>query len=258
MTIGRWGFLAAMTIMAAGCGGTAAPPGGGEGAPLFDRTFVSAADDPGRQLAGGTRVRLTFRSGTVSAEAGCNHLSGTLAVEGDRLVVSDLGGTMMACSPELMAQDTWLTEFLRDGPRWTLDAATLVLTTADARLRLVDLRSAEPDRALTGPRWSVESLLDGATAASVPAGTAAHLTFAAGRVTGSTGCAALDAEATAGATTITFSGLPARAPECPPRLRALDAAVRAVLLGEVPYRITGDRLTLTHPGGKGLQLRAGA
>ena len=43
---------------------------------------------------------------------------------------------------------------------------------------------------------------------------------------------------------------------CPPGIMRLEAAVLGVVEGEVTFEIDADRLTLTHPSGKGLQLRA--
>ncbi|MBB4765781.1 META domain-containing protein [Amorphoplanes digitatis] len=257
MTIRWWHVLtvvAVLSITGCGQGGAAAPPPGA--AEIWGRTFVSAPDEGSKRLVEGTRLRLGFEPGTVTAEAGCNHLSGRAAVDGDRLVVSDVGGTMMACSAELMDQDTWLTDFLQQRPRWQLDGDTLVLSAGTTRLRLVDIRSAEPDRPLTGPRWSVQSLIDGDAAASVPAGADAHLTFRDGRVTGSTGCTDVDGAASIGDGSITFSRLTSRGKACPPELEALERTVLGLLNGKLAYRITGDRLTLTRADGDGLDLRA--
>jgi heat shock protein HslJ len=260
MTIKWWHFLTVATVMSiAGCGqsGAAAPPPSAAG--IWGRTFVSApasVSEKSRRLVDGTRLRLGFESGTVTAEAGCNHRTGRVAVDGDRLVVSDVGGTMMACSTELMDQDAWLTAFLQERPRWRLDGDTLVLSAGTTLLRLIDIRSAEPDRPLVGPRWSVQSLIDGETAASVPAGADARLTFGDGRVTGSTGCTDFDGAASVGDGSITFSRLTTRARACPPKLEALDRTILDLLHGRLSYAVTGDRLTLTRADGTGLDLRA--
>ncbi len=43
---------------------------------------------------------------------------------------------------------------------------------------------------------------------------------------------------------------------CAPGIMRLEAAVLDVADGEVTFAIDADRLTLTHPSGKGLQLHA--
>ena len=42
--------------------------------------------------------------------------------------------TMMACTDDLMTQDTFLAEFLTSGPTITLDGRTLTLAGADATI----------------------------------------------------------------------------------------------------------------------------
>ena len=92
----------------------------------------------GATLVDGTQVVLTFDgTGRVSAIAGCNTLSGSYAVEDEQLVVGEeLAMTRMACSPELMDQDTWLAELLTSNPTIVVDGDTLTLTADDVTLEL--------------------------------------------------------------------------------------------------------------------------
>jgi heat shock protein HslJ len=104
----------------------------------------------------------------------------------------------------------------------------------------------------------VESLIDHQTVSSVPAGANAYLVFRDGdRVEGSTGCNTFHGTAARRADKIAFSGIVATKMACPAQVDRLDeSAVLAVLDGEVTPHVQGDRLTLTHPGGRGLGLRA--
>ncbi len=92
----------------------------------------------GATLVDGTQVVLTFDgNGRVSAIAGCNTLSGSYTVEDEQLVVGEeLAMTRMACSPELMDQDTWLAELLTSNPTIVVDGDTLTLTADDVTLEL--------------------------------------------------------------------------------------------------------------------------
>ena len=245
-----------ITMTIAGCGSASTA---GEPEPLAGRTFLSVPAAPGEggmRLVEGTRVRLVFEKGTVRAEAGCNHLRGDVATEGDRLVVSDISTTLIGCSPALTDQDTRLSRFLEDGPRWQLDGDTLLLTTHETRLRLVDIRSAEPDRPLEGSRWSLETIRDNGTAGSVPAGANAYLTIGAGRVTGATNCTQFEGPASVSGSTVTFSGLTTRKVPCAAHLEGWDKPILDLLRGAVSVRITGDRLVLTGAGGRALDFRA--
>ncbi|MGA5303763.1 META domain-containing protein [Nucisporomicrobium flavum] len=253
MTIRWWLLLVVTTMAVAGCGSGS----GSDGAAALDgRTFVSVGDEQDFPLVAGTRVRLTFRDGEVAAEAGCNHLAGSVAFDGDRLVVTEVGGTAMGCPPGLADQDDRLIGFLQGRPRWALDGDTLLLSTETARLRLTDLRSAEPDRPLTGVRWSLDTLLENGTAGSVPAGARAYLMIGAGRVTGSTGCTVFEGPASVTAGTVTFPGLSTRKTPCAKGLEGWDDGVLALLRGPLSVRVTGNRLALTRADGRGLQFTA--
>src|SRR5689334_11260610 len=108
---------------------------------LWGRTFLSTTvteKGQDRPLVPDTRLTLTFQDGNVSAHAGCNHMTGGVDVDGERLVVERLAATRMACDAPLMEQDAWLAEFLSDGPTWRLDGDDLVLSTGDTEIRLVD------------------------------------------------------------------------------------------------------------------------
>lgn len=104
---------------------------------LDGRVFASVRVD-GHDLVRATTVRLGFAGSELSADAGCNHLFGTVGVDADALVVSDMGSTEMGCAAELMEQDAWLTEFLTAGPSAELAADTLTLTGGDVVIELVE------------------------------------------------------------------------------------------------------------------------
>lgn len=155
---------------------------GENGGTLDDRTFVSVeVEESGspRPLVEGTQVRLQFGGdGNLTARAGCNTILGTWSLTGDTLEFGGGGMTEMGCPPELHEQDQWLLDLLGAEPTVQLRDDELVLTAGTTVLTLLDREVAEPDRALTGGEWEVESLyLSGDAVSSVPAGAAASLTF---------------------------------------------------------------------------------
>lgn len=111
--------------------------GRADGPPLVGRTFVSTQTH-GQALVPGSTVRITFRDGGLAAKAGCNTLFGSATWTGGVLAAPMLASTMMACSPELMAQDTWLAELLQSEPALALDGHTLTLGDAASGLVLVE------------------------------------------------------------------------------------------------------------------------
>ena len=104
---------------------------------LDGRAFSSVRVD-GHQLVGDTQIRLAFVGDEVRADAGCNHLFGTWAVDGGALTASDMGGTEMGCPDGLNDQDAWLTEFLSAGPDVVLDGDTLTLSKDGVVVELVE------------------------------------------------------------------------------------------------------------------------
>ena len=89
----------------------------------------------------GTTIDVGFRTTPgqgpiVTAEAGCNHLAGTVAVTDGRLVVDSFGGTLMLCDPGPVAQDEWVGGLLQADPTAELQGGRLRLTTSAAVVEL--------------------------------------------------------------------------------------------------------------------------
>ena len=253
-------IVAAILVAACtGAGGAATaapsvdPPGGSANEGLEGRTFLSTAAS-GRALVPGSVVRLSFQDGQIGATGGCNSMGGPYAIDGDRLVVSQLAMTEMACAPDLMDQDQWLAGLL-DGATIALEGDTLTLAKNETRLSLLDREVADPDRPLTGTRWIVDGLVSADAVSSVPVGVVAALTFEAGRVDVEAGCNQGGGSATVTDTTVTFGPIALTKMACEGGAMEVERAVSAVLSGEVLYTIEAGTLTLDG-GAAGLTLRA--
>ena len=247
------------TLLVGACSAGGATPGpseppatGADPGNLAGRTFLSTAID-GRVLAPGSRVRLTFDVGRIGASAGCNSMSGSVAIVNGRLIVGDLATTEMACDPALMAQDSWLAAFL-DGASIALAGDTLTLAKDGVTLTLLDREVADPDRPLLGTRWVVVGIVSGDAVSSVPAGIVAAITLADGRVAVETGCNSGGGPVTVADTTLTFGPLTLTEMACAGDARFVESAVTAVLSGDVRYAIEADTLTLD-AGAGGLVLQ---
>lgn len=252
--IASFGLLLAVT----GCGGggtPAAPADPGLRGHTFVSTTVTENGQP-RALVGQSRVSLNFTDdGRLIAGVGCNTMAGPVRVDGGRIEVSEMGATAMGCEAPLHEQDSWLSEFLSGKPSWRRDGDNLVVSSANTEIVLQDREVAEPDLELRGPTWKVDTLLDGQTAASVPAGAAASLVFDRDTVQVSAGCNTGSGGYRVSGNTITIEPVATTRKACQPDAMRLESAVLAVLSGEVTYSIDADKLTLQHPSGKGLQLR---
>lgn len=259
----RLGLGVCALLLVAGCGQapTAQPGGGGSGEDLVGRTFLSTSATDGGEplgLAGGTRVSLWFADdGRLVANAGCNTLAGPVTLDGGKIeTTGGLSMTEMGCDAPLHAQDEWLAKLLQASPSWRLDGDELVVTGANSELVLLDRSVAEPDQPVEGTRWQLDTIFSAGTASSVPAGADAHLTFAGGRVTGSTGCNTLEGPAAITGSTIKFGQLSMTRKACPDDLATMERAMVAVLQGDVPFEIESDQLTLNPGVGQSLGFRA--
>lgn len=220
---------------------------------LDGRTFLSTGAT-GLSLVPGSRVALTFdtsdgETATLGAQAGCNSLGAPFWIVDGVLQADTFSMTEMACEPELMAQDDALAAFLTSRPTITLDGDRLTLTTASISLTLLDREVADPDRPLLGTTWTIDTVLTGDTASSIPLGATPTVEFDGSQVLVSTGCNQGSAVATVddAAGTITFSELTLTEMACGDDLAAFEAHVQAVLAGTRNFEITAGRLTLVDP-----------
>ena len=228
---------------------------------LAGRQFLSTGvtkDGATFALVAGTRIRLTFDAGRLSANAGCNTISGNYTIDGNRLVFSGVGMTEMGCQPALMAQDSWLAAFLGAGPTFALDGNSLALTSGTTVVTLLDREVAEPDQPLVGPTWSLSTIITGDTASSVPVGISAWLTFAAdGTFAMNDGCNSGGGTYVLDGDTIRFADIVTTKMAC---ARPADQVAQAFLTvigsqGAITFAIDANSLTLT-AGAAGLQFSA--
>ena len=244
--------ILAIAALVAACGGGSATPGP-TAQTLDGRTFLSTKVD-GPALVAGTVIRMTFKDGNVSVNAGCNTFGGQYRIDGDRLVVGPIITTEIGCQPNLAAQDQWIAGLI-GGATIGLDGNTLTLALSGIRVVFLDRVVADPDLPLLGTRWVVDGLINGNAASSVPAGMIASFTFSDGNVDLETGCNSGSATVTVDGSSITLGTLSLTKKGCGQGLAALEQAVTTVARGTVTYAIVADQLTLM-TGGIGLTLRA--
>jgi heat shock protein HslJ len=226
---------------------------------LADREFLSTAILDGGApfaLAPGTRIRLGFEASDLAVSAGCNHIGGTYRIDGGRLVFDGVAMTEMGCDQQRDAQDQWLVKFLTSKPTVQLLGTDLTLDNGQTVVHLADRSVVEPDLNITGPTWTVVTIIDGDTASSVPAGAVATLVFGAdGTLQVNDGCNRGAGHWVAEGNGLRLSDIMLTKMACDPPAGALESAVLAVLnQGSVAAEITADLLTL-QADGRGLQLQ---
>ena len=120
--------LAVAVLLSMGACGGLGPPAGD---PL-EGTFWVLRTYGGAGLIPGTEITLTFEEGQVRGSSGCNTYGGSYEVDGDKITMSDLYMTEMAClDPEgVMDQELEYLELLRDAQAFQVDEGELVIEAA--------------------------------------------------------------------------------------------------------------------------------
>lgn len=210
----------------------------------FDDTAFESTSITGRELVPGSKVRLEFTDGQLSASAGCNTLGGAYELDGDRLVIEgELRSTQMACDAPLMEQDTWLSTWLVDGPTFVLDGWTLTLTGGEIAMELTAVTPGT--NGTVQGSWQLDTVITGDTASSVPAEVETPtLEITGDQMQVFTGCNRGGATVQITDTTLTFEPVRLTRMACPEPAMELEASVVAVLDGEVPYELEGELLNL--------------
>jgi heat shock protein HslJ len=228
---------------------------------LLGRIFLSTnvtVDGAPFALAEGTRIRLVFDNGTLSASGGCNIIGGDLDIDGDVLHFSGASMTEMGCDEARMAQDDWLVTFLTSDPTFVLNGFDLTLTSGTTVVTLVDREIAEPDQPLTNITWGLASFIDGDVVSSVPVGVSAQFTFADdGTFSANFGCNSGGGKYSLDGDTITFSDVVMTKMACGGAGGAVEQAVLSVIGAEGPITFAIDAGSLTLMAGSiGLQFSA--
>lgn len=164
----------------------AAAPAPIEG-PVWRLTALRGLD--AKQLAAVREgVTARFDGGRLQAFAGCNQLVGSYAIDGDRVTLPALAGTMMACPAPVMAVEDAFKKALAGRLAFAVADGRLTLTAAGDSEPLLTFAAAPAPR-LDGITWEVTGFNNGRHAVVSPLnGTTLTLAFQRGSVGGSGGC----------------------------------------------------------------------
>lgn len=260
----RW-LIVALLFVAAGCGDRDRGPAGTPGPPeyaLRGHTFVDGeltVDGKPHQLVDGTEVTVEFTDdGRLIAQAGCNMMQAPVDTADKKLTFDGgIESTAAGCDKASHEQDGLIAEVLSATPTWRLSESKLEIVSGTTTLTLTDRSVADPDRPLEGTEWTLDTLVDGQVASSVPRTVApVRVTFDGEEVSASTGCNGAGGRYTVDGDTLHVTPGARTLMACADDIMRVESAVQNVLDGDVRFAITADRLTLTNPSGKEIQLRA--
>ncbi|MFJ3832604.1 META domain-containing protein [Streptomyces sp. NPDC090046] len=219
---------------------------------------VESLTTGGRTLHAPGTARLEIGENEAKGNYGCNGFTAVVASEGPSAVTVTPGAsTTMACAD--MEFETAFAKVFRG--RMTIDRGPdrLTLKAADGSTIAMTSTPAVPDAPLTTTRWTVESLVSGATAASLPAEAAGKAQFTIApdfAVSGSLGCNRFSARATVAGSVVTFGPLTSTRMACEGPVGEVERALTALFADPLTATIAGETLTLTAPDGKGLTAKA--
>jgi heat shock protein HslJ len=132
-------------------------------------------------------VTVSFEAGRVHGFSGCNQFMGSYSLDGERLVLGMLGGTMMACPEPAMSVESRFLKAFSGTLNVAVAANSMTLKPANGGEAL-QFERAPPPR-LEGVLWEVTGYNNGRQAVVSPkTGTRLTLTFRDGEVSGSSGC----------------------------------------------------------------------
>ncbi|KUH37844.1 MULTISPECIES: META domain-containing protein [Streptomyces] len=223
-------------------------------------TVDSLTVDGRRTASPAPTAYVEFQPGGRSAgNAGCNRFTAAATVDGDTVTVGKSTRTQMACDGPVQGFENAFLKAFTGRLEARLDDDRLTLTTPDGDTIALTEQPAAP---LAGTTWHVDSLLEGKTATSLPAGTEgrAHLTVADdGTARGNLGCNNFTATVKTGSGKLTFGPLAVTRKMCTKPQMELEQHLYGTLSsGTVTFRIQHRALSVTAQDGSGFAARAAA
>jgi heat shock protein HslJ len=252
--------IALVALAAAACAqsgtatpGTTQPPPGTSSdratAPVPPRGTFTTSEST---ALGTGNIELRFtEDARLTANAGCNTISGPVTFNGNQIDTADLAITEIACDPARHEQDQRLSAFLGSKPTWRLDGESLELTGAGTTLTLKQAKTAQ----LTGLVWVADTLIQGDVAGSTPAGVTATLVFGPDSVIVTGLCNLHKMDYRTVGPKITFALAEITLKMCSPEVMAIEHALTNLANAEATYQIDGNALTITK-GDKGVRFTA--
>lgn len=188
--------------------------------------------------------------GTMGGSTGCNSFGGSYTLEPDGgLRLGQLAMTMMACVDEgVMAQETAVSQTLSTVTRYTQTADSLTLHYDGGTMQFALVVPAEP-LPLEATTWQLTTVVTGDVASSLLVGSEITAVFDGQQISGSAGCNQYFGSYTRNGDNLTFGPVGGTKMACEEGVMQQETAFLAALATVQSLSLTGEGLTLTHPGG---------
>src|SRR5262245_14453964 len=242
-----------------------APPaaGGASGSTALEGRVWRLVRGPGRVLAGLSQApSIRFEAGRLQGFGGCNRLAGSYAIDGDRVKLGQLAGTLMACPEPAMAVETAFKQALAGELRFHVEGERLTLAAPGAAEPGLVFEAAPAPR-LEGIVWEVTGFNNGRHAVVSPIlGTTLTVSFQDGAVVGHAGCNTFRATYTREGSSLTVGPAAATRMSCDAKsvmeqerefLAAIQSATRWTIDDRDMldlHRADGERVLIAHAAAK--------
>ncbi|MFG3496246.1 META domain-containing protein [Streptomyces sp. NPDC047928] len=257
-------LAALLALTACGTEGGGAGPGDGAGTVRPDlpvtgaHWIVGSVTVDGRKTASPTpSAHVEFGEKDAKGNFGCNHFTAEADIEGDTVTVGTTTMTEMACDGPVQNFEDALRETFSGRLTGAVKDGVLTLTAADGDTITL---SEQPPAPLVGTVWSIDSLLSGETAMSLPAGTEgrAYLTIGDdGSARGNLGCNTFTSTVKTKGDTMTLGRLATTRKMCEgPGMELERSLLKTLNAGTVTYDLDHRQLTVTAPDGSGFAAHA--
>lgn len=194
-----------------------------------------------------------FEAGRVWGFSGCNNFTGSYALEGDRVALGQLAGTMMACPEPASSIEGAFRAAFTGSLRYALDGRRLSLTAASGEVLTFE---PEPEPRLEGVTWEVNGYNNNRHAVVSPiVGSRISFSFSDGTVAGSAGCNSFRAPYSTQGSSIKIGPAATTRRACAEDLMAQERDFLAALESAVKWSIEGNVLDM-HRADKERAIRA--
>ncbi len=200
-----------------------------------------------------TQITATFENGKVTGNASCNSYFASYQLNGDKLTISNVGSTMMAClAPGVMVQEAAYLEALQKAASYQIKAGQLELADADGKTILV--YAVQSPVGISDNLWQLTMYAGGVEALVSPlAGTQITAMFGAdGSLAGTAGCNQYHSTYSQTGSSLVIQPIVTTRKACatPVGVMEQEAAYLDLLHGATTYQIKDKELRLGNAEGK--------
>ena len=205
------------------------------------------------------KVWIDFKSNRVSGNGGCNSYGGTFTLDDDRLTITELAWTEMACLDQaVMKLENQYLQAIGQVKKFNVNDKELILTDADGKIEIVFVPFQEPKGLpLAGTQWTLQHFeeVDGdgdaasASATKVLDSAPITLKIEGGRANGNGGVNMYGSAVQTDDATISFNSPVSTKRAGPPEAMQQESLYLATLVKMTKYSIKGKQLTLSNEDG---------